>query len=108
MQCVFTDSRIGDVRLANLPFASPDDPDADVTVQVSTVQSDSISVQSRLSKDNVLLVFSPKPYSNDNETERSMGQVFAIRTILIPDDDNLKDFVPKDSREEGTATKPNR
>jgi hypothetical protein len=59
-------------------------------------------VESVLSEDEALLVFSPRPYSDEVDRENAskvdgMGQVFMIRATLIPDNDFLKSFVPVDA-----------
>ena len=101
LQMVFTHSSVDGVKLANLPNARGNDPAERVTIQVPTVHSDSIAVESVLNEDEALLVFSPKPYSDEVDSENAkrgygMGQVFMIRTKLLPDRDILKSFVPPD------------
>lgn len=100
-QMVFTHSSVDGVKLANLPNARGNDPAERVTIQVPTVHSDSIAVESVLNEDEALLVFSPKPYSDEVDSENAkrgygMGRVFMIRTKLLPDRDFLKSFVPPD------------
>lgn len=97
-RCVFTHSSVGDVKVANLPRMAANQPDGEVTIQVPSVQSDSIAVESRLSADEALLILLPKPYVDGKAPERGKGQVFMIRTQLISDMDVLKDFVPADER----------
>jgi beta-lactamase regulating signal transducer with metallopeptidase domain len=99
LQMVFTHSSVDGVKLANLPNARGNSPQERVTIQVPTVNSDSIAVESVLNEDEALLVFSPRPYSDEEDGEDGkrgdgMGQVFMIRTTLIPDNDSLKSFVP--------------
>jgi beta-lactamase regulating signal transducer with metallopeptidase domain len=99
LQVVFTQSSVGGVMLANLPNVRGNNSKDRVTIQVPTVHSDSIAVESVLDEDEALLVFSPKPYSDNSDSENTgpgygMGQVFMIRTILVPDNDCLKNFVP--------------
>ena len=100
LQLVISQSSINSVRLANLPGMSADRPQAEVTIQVPSVISDSIAVQRHLAPDEALLIFTPKPYAVDNTDARSSreqgkGQVFLIRTQLMSDMDFLKSFVPK-------------
>jgi len=104
LQMVLTQSEINDVKLANLPRFSSDQPDGDITIQVPSVYSDSIAVETVLGADEALLVFSPTPYSTKEadgvySSGRGRGQVFMIRTHLISDKDYLKDFVPTKSEE---------
>ncbi len=99
LQMVFTHSSVDGVKLASLPNGRGNDPEERVTIQVPTVKSDSIAVESVLKESEVLLVFSPKPYSDGSERDNAkrdygMGQVFMIRTELIADSDFLKSFVP--------------
>lgn len=102
LQMVFTHSSVDGVKLANLPNARGNSPQERVTIQVPTVNSDSIAVESVLNEDEALLVFSPRPYSDEEDGEQGkrgdgMGQVFMIRTTLYPDNDFLKSFVPPDA-----------
>jgi hypothetical protein len=102
LQMVFTHSSVDAVKLANLPNARGNDPQERVTIQVPTVHSESIAVESVLSEDEALLVFSPRPYSDEVDRENAskvdgMGQVFMIRATLIPDNDFLKSFVPENA-----------
>ncbi|TWU39388.1 M56 family metallopeptidase [Novipirellula artificiosorum] len=99
LKMVFTHASIDGVKLANLPNGRGNDPEDRVTIQVPTVKSDSIAVESILNESETLLVFSPKPYSNESDAEQvrrddGMGQVFMIRTRLISDSEYLKSFVP--------------
>ncbi len=103
LQMVLTQSHIDNVRLASLPSMAGGPAEGDVTIQVPIVQSDSIAVTSMLSDDEVLLVFSPKPYAiNDTKpadaADRSKCQLFMIQTQLILDQDFLKSFAPETSR----------
>ena len=52
---------------------SPFDPDAEVTKQLPAVHSDSISVESLLSDDEILLVFSHMAYTQESN-ERVTGK----------------------------------
>jgi len=106
LQMVLTKSAINDVKLANLPRLASDQPDGDVMIQVPSVHSDSIAVETVLGADEALLVFSPTPYStkevdrvHSSGRGRGRGQVFMIRTHLISDKDSLKFFVPMESEE---------
>ena len=99
LQMVFTHSSVDGVKLANLPNPRGNGLEERVTIQVPTVLSDSIAVESLLNEDEALLVFSPKTYSVEADNERAkrgygMGQVFMIQTKLIPDSDFLNSFVP--------------
>ncbi|MGB7323899.1 MAG: hypothetical protein WBD31_03445 [Rubripirellula sp.] len=97
---VLTQASIEGVKLASLPNSLSNDPDQRVTIQVPTVKSDSIAVESMLKESEALLVFSPKPYSSDSDEDDTtsnsgIGQVFMIRTQLISDHEFLKGFVPE-------------
>ncbi|TWU46563.1 M56 family metallopeptidase [Rubripirellula reticaptiva] len=100
LQMVLTQASVEGVKLASLPNSRSNDPDQRVTIQVPTVKSDSIAVESMLKESEALLVFSPKPYSSesdedDNKSNFGIGQVFMIRTQLISDHEFLKGFVPE-------------
>lgn len=100
LQMVLTQASVEGVKLASLPNALSNDPNQRVTIQVPTVKSDSIAVESMLNDSEALLVFSPKPYSSESEegtanNDADIGQVFMIRTQLISDQEFLKSFVPK-------------
>lgn len=99
LQLVLHHSNIDDVKLAAIPYNGEMQPDEQVTVQVPSVQTESIAVTSELGDDDALLVYSPKPYSSDDASslERGKGQVFMIRTELIPDNAILKDFTQHSS-----------
>ncbi len=99
LQCIFTHSSIGEVRLADLPRIAANQPDGEVTIQVPSVQVDSIAVQSRLAADEVLLVFSPKPYDDEHVPNRKIGQVFMIRTQPIADMDFLQEYTESEKRD---------
>ncbi|MGB7325277.1 MAG: M56 family metallopeptidase [Rubripirellula sp.] len=99
LQMVFTHASIDGVKLANLPNSRENAPEERVTIQVPTANSDSIAVESVLNESEALLVFSPKPYANESDTDVAnsnlgIGQVFMIRTQLILDVDFLKHFMP--------------
>ncbi|TWT97139.1 Regulatory protein BlaR1 [Neorhodopirellula pilleata] len=101
LQMVFTQSSVDGVKFANLPNTRGNNFPERLTIQVPTVHSDTIAVESVLNEDEALLVFSPRPYSDEEDGEHEncgdgMGQVFMIRTTLIPDNDFLKSFVPRD------------
>ncbi|TWU55017.1 Regulatory protein BlaR1 [Rubripirellula tenax] len=98
LQMVLTQASVEGVKLASLPNSRSNDPNQRVTIQVPTVKSDSIAVESMLKKSEALLVFSPKPYSSesdedDTNSDSGTGQVFMIRTQLISDHEFLKGFV---------------
>lgn len=98
LKIVLNQSSVVDVRQANLPNVAGGDGKEDVIIQVPSVQSDSIVVESVLGEDEVLLVLSPTPYSSDEaknarSRDHGMAQVFMIRTELISDIDILKEFV---------------
>ncbi len=105
LKLVLNHSSVGEVRHANLPNLAGNVGSEDVTIQVPSVQSDCIVVESVLSEDEVLLVLSPKPYSSDEAKNarprnRGMAQVFMIRTEPISDRDILKEFVVDESDQE--------
>lgn len=109
LQLVLTHSSVDGVKLANLPHLRRSEPEEEVTIQVPTVHSDSIAVESVLGVDEALLVFSPKPFSDDAEnqnltSDRGMGQVFMVRTQLISDSDFLKSFVTENPRGHSIST----
>ena len=100
LQMVLTQASVEGVRLASLPNSRSSDPNQRVTIQVPTVKSDSIAVESMLNDSGALLVFSPRPYSSESEegtanTGAGIGQVFMIRTQLLSDHECLKSFVPE-------------
>ncbi len=92
LQCVFTQSKIGDVKLAEVPAMLPNRPDMGCTIQVPSIQSDSMVIQSRLLADEVLLVFSPMPYDEAKPPQQKMARVLAIRTQPISDMEFMRDF----------------
>lgn len=99
LQMVFTQSTIDGVRLASLPRLAANQPEGEVTIQVPSVRTDSIAVQSRLGSEEALLVFSPKPYASEQMDQRQSDdsgkcQVFMIRTLLLSDKDFLAGFMP--------------
>ncbi|MEM9365909.1 MAG: M56 family metallopeptidase [Planctomycetota bacterium] len=100
LQIVLHHSSIEGIKLAALPYAGGARAGEQVTVQVPTVQSESIAVQSELSDSDALLVYSPVPYIRDDPSreEPGLGQVFMIRTKLIPDNSMLDAFVPAGSK----------
>ncbi len=93
------DTKIIDgVMTANLPHLGGNGLEEEVTVQVPTVHSNSIAVESVLGEDEALLIFSPKPYSYETENQnsasgRGRGLLFMVRTQLFSDRDVLKNFV---------------
>lgn len=100
LQMVFTQASVDGVQLASLPNSRSNDPEERVTIQVPTVKSDSIAVESVLSESEALLLFSPKPYSSESNgdvanNDAGIGQVFMIRTRLISDNELLESFVPR-------------
>ncbi len=104
LRMVITHASVDGVKLANLPGGPGSNPKERLTVQVPTVQSDSIAIESVLEESEALLVFSPKPYMSSSNSENAkqdsgMGQVFMIRSRLISDSDILKSFVPDDSEQ---------
>ena len=109
LQLVLTHSSVEGVKVANLSKFGLTYPNEGVTIQVPTVYFDWVAASSVVDADDVLQVFSPKPYlSPDNEEVsspgRGMGQVFMVRTQLLSDIDVLKSFVPTqptDSQAEG-------
>ncbi|EMI40840.1 membrane protein containing Peptidase M56, BlaR1 domain protein [Rhodopirellula sp. SWK7] len=99
LRMVITHASVDGVKLANLPKGPGGKPEERVTIQVPTVLSDSIAVESVMKESEALLVFSPKLYSEESDTTiatqgSGMGQVFMIRTRLISDNDFLQSFVP--------------
>lgn len=104
LRMVITHASVDGVKLANLPSGPGGNPKERLTVQVPTVQSDSIAIETVLEESEALLVFSPKPYADASDSENAkrhsgMGQVFMIRTRLISDSDFLKSFVPDDGEQ---------
>ncbi|EMB16500.1 M56 family metallopeptidase [Rhodopirellula europaea] len=104
LQMVFSKSSIDDVKRASLPYRPDPTSEDRVTIEVPTVISNSIAVESYLRTSESLLVFSPTLFSNRSvdDSERSnhrIGQVFLIRTQLIPDNEFLESFVPKQDDE---------
>ncbi len=100
LKTVIAHASVDGVKLANLPGGPGGNPTERLTVQVPTVQSDSIAVESVLEESEVLLIFSPKPYDHESteeigERDDATGQVFMIRTQLISDNEFLKSFVPE-------------
>ncbi len=104
LQLVLTHSSVDDVKLASLPHLSGKVLQEEVTVQVPTVHSNSIAVESALDADEVLLIFSPKTYSHETENQNQAsgygrGQLFMVRTQLFSDRDVLKNFVAQETAE---------
>lgn len=98
LQMVLTQASVEGVKLASLPNSRSNDQGQRVTIQVPTVKSDSIAVESTLDESEALLVFSPKPYSSESDVDDTnsnsgIGQVFMIRTQLFSDHEFLKGFV---------------
>ena len=67
LQAIVNLSQIQKVELANLPFASPDNPNANVTVQVPSVNRTLIRSSVRLSRDQSLLIAVPQVFSADGD-----------------------------------------
>ncbi len=102
LKMVLNHSSVDGVKQANLPNLAANQVHEDVTIQVPSVQSDSIVVESVLNEDETLLVFSPKPYSSEDDdkvraSDRGMAQVFMIQSELTSDIDILKRFVADDT-----------
>jgi len=111
LNMVFTQSSVDGVKLANLPNGPGRKPDERITIQVPTVLSDSIAIESVLKKSETLLVFSPTAYSDQAVNGQSihgagMGQVFLIRIRLISDSDFLKSFVPNRALKPNSESEP--
>lgn len=103
LQIVLNHSSIDGVKLASLPILD-NESNGKVTIQVPSVQSSSIAVESVLSEDEALLVFSPTPYpSEESDTgsnfARSMGWVYMVRTQVFSDSDVLKSYVTTKTEE---------
>ena len=67
LQAIVNLSHIQKVELANLPFASPDNPKANVTIQVPSVNRTLIRSSVRLSRDQSLLIAVPQVFSADGD-----------------------------------------
>lgn len=103
LQVVLNHSSIDGVKLANLPHLN-NESNGKVTIQVPSVRSSSIAVESVLSTDEALLVFSPTPYPSEESDAgstfaRSMGWVYMVRTQAFSDSDVLKSYVTTKTEE---------
>ncbi|MEM6980794.1 MAG: peptidase M56, partial [Planctomycetota bacterium] len=99
LQMIMTQASVDDVKLASMPNRRGATHDERMTIQIPVVHSESIAVESSLKESEALLVFSPKPYASDSDsqdagTHRHQCRVFMVRTQLISDPDALKAFVP--------------
>ena len=79
LQTIVTLSQTQKVELANLPFASPDNPEASVTVQVPSVNRMLIRSSVRLSDGECLLIIVPQAFSADE----SNTNVSPATTLLM-------------------------
>lgn len=85
LQAAVTLSQIQKVEFANLPFASPDNPDANVTVQVPSVTRTFIRSSARLSRDQSLLIAVPQTFSVDGDTDDpSIATLILLSPWVIP------------------------
>ena len=84
LQAIVNLSQIQKVELANLPFASPDNSNANVTVQVPSVNRTLIRSSVRLSRDQSLLIAVPPVFSADGENKpRSPAATLIMLTPRI-------------------------
>ena len=82
LQAVVTLSQIQKIELANLPFASRDNPKANVTVQVPSVNRTLIRSSARLSQNQSLLIAVPEVFSGDGNDKN--GHSIATLIMLTP------------------------
>jgi hypothetical protein len=82
LQAVVTLSQLQKVELANLPIAPPDNPNANITVQVPSVARTLIRSSARLSGDQSLLIAVPQVFSADENDK--VGHPIATLIMLTP------------------------
>ena len=86
LQAVVTLSQIQKVELANLPFASQNNPKTNVTVQVPSVNRTLIRSSARLSSGQNLLIAVPQVFSadGDNKNDSPAATLIMLTTRIIP------------------------
>lgn len=86
LQAVVNLSQIQKVELANLPFASAENPKASVTVQVPSVNRTVIRSNVRLSDGQSLLIAVPQAFSADESARNnpSVATLILLTTRIIP------------------------
>jgi beta-lactamase regulating signal transducer with metallopeptidase domain len=85
LQALVTLSRLQKVELANLPFASPDNPKANITVQVPSVNRTLIRSSARLSRGQSLLIAAPQVFSADaDNNDPPVATLILLSPSIIP------------------------
>ena len=86
LQAIVNLSQIQKVELANLPFASPDNPERNVTVQVPSVNRTLIRSSVRLSRGQSLLIAVPQVFSadGDNKNDSPAATLIMLTPRIIP------------------------